>query len=249
MGGFIAPYWAKGQLTATWTVVKKVLTGNPDSELKWSHFFRGRHQSAHDNPLQSEDPDEWREQAKWALQQLLGLSFVLPVNTRIRKDRASESAFKSLGADSAASYRVLDTEVLWIPVLAQYALFLSKIGSVGEIWFDRMGSRAEERRRQQSWIELREGDWKVNPENQTLFKSISPEIRFFDSRRNALVQVADFISGVIWAASEGDDDFLLGVIEKYFPTGVPSFTLVQVGLNKPTITLPGPCPDKSNEKV
>ncbi len=229
IGGYVVPYWKSTQRIRTWKRVKSELTSDPSSELKWSHFFAGPHQDGIQNPLVSEDPVEWREQAKWALDQLTGVEGLIPMNTLVRKDEASDELFEDFWDMSARrNYRVLDADTLWVPILASLALFLRQTGSVAEVWFDQMGSQAEHQRRQTSWQELRDGEWKVNPDNQKLMKAISPELRFLDSRRSQLVQVADMISGVIWAASEDDEEFLRDILERYFPLGTSSYTLVNI---------------------
>lgn len=229
IGGYVIPYWKLNQLVRVWKRIKIELTSDPSAELKWSHFFSGPHQESSENPLISKDPSAWRAQAKWTLDQLTNVPGLVPMNTRVRKDEASDELFVDFWNEhERRNYRVLDVKTLWVPVLASLALFLRQKRSLAEVWFDRMGSRAEEEMRQASWRELRDGEWKVNPENQQLLKSISPEIRFFDSRRSELIQVADMISGVIWAASEEDEEFLRSILEKYFPLGTPSYTLVSI---------------------
>ena len=227
IGGYIIPYWRAGQLIRTWKSVKDELTSDPSSELKWSHFFAGPHQDRAENPLDSDDPSIWRQQAMWALDQLVGGGGLIPVNTRVRKDRASDELFRDFWDESEGeNYRVLDIDTLWVPILGSLALYLRQTRSVAEVWFDQMGSQKEQERRQKSWLNMRDGEWKVKPENQLLLKSISPEFRFFDSRHSELVQVADMISGVIWAASEEDEEFLQRILQDYFPLGIPSYTLV-----------------------
>jgi hypothetical protein len=111
-------------------------------------------------------------------------------------------------------------------VIGQFALFLKEHDSRGTIWFDQFGSREEEARRQADWVRLRDGDWSLNPENQVVLQRIAPALKFFDSQTEPLVQIADFVSGVIWAASEGDDEFLLSTLTTYFPKGPHTCTLV-----------------------
>ncbi len=229
IGGYVIPYWKANQLIKTWKRVKSELTSDSSAELKWSHFFAGAHQEGSENPLVSKDPSAWRKQAKWALDKLTGVPGLVPMNALVRKDEASNELFVDFWDESEHNnYRVLDADTLWVPILASLALFLRQKRSIAEVWFDRMGSQAEEKRHQDSWQELRNGEWKVNPENQKLLKAISPELRFFDSRRSNLVQVADMISGVIWVASEEDEEFLRHILEKYFPLGTSSCTLVNI---------------------
>jgi hypothetical protein len=104
---------------------------------------------------------------------------------------------------------------------------LEQYNATGEIWFDKLGSPTEEARRQIEWERLRNGDWKVEPKNnQERLHRIAPALRFLDSKTEPLVQIADFVSGVIWAASEGEDEFLLKTFDKYFPGGRPTYGLL-----------------------
>ena len=77
------------------------------------------------------------------------------------------------------------------------------------------------------WLQVRDGEWKVRPENQLLIKRISSKLKFLDSKNNSLIQVADFMSGVIWAASEGDERFLIEAFSKYLPAGPRTSTLLR----------------------
>jgi hypothetical protein len=148
----------------------------------------------------------------------------VPVNVVVRKDKASDAAFK-LTEDGR---RVLDANVLWVGVLGQFAIFLKEHNATGEVWFDQLGSREEEARKQADWGYLRDGEWAVNRKNQDLLKRIEPALKFFDSRVEPLVQIADFVSGVIWAASEEDEEFLISALDKYFPRGPRTYTLFRV---------------------
>ena len=177
--------------------------------------------------MTSDNPKEWREQAAWAIHKLFEVPGIVPINTYVRKDEASDAAFKKAG-EIPQEYKVLDIDTLFVSVIGQFALFLIEHRATGEIWFDKLGSQAEEQRKQRTWQELRNGEWKVNPENQKVIKRMSPQIKFLDSQTNSLVQVADFISGVIWAASEGDEGFLLQALSKYFPTGPRTYTLLRI---------------------
>jgi len=228
LGGFIIDSSRQHAVVSAWRQIKRALCGDASSELKWSHFFPGRHQERGTNPLISDDPAEWREQASWAIAKLFQLPGIVPVNTYVRKDEASHAAFRKAVGVSGNQYRVLHTDVLLVGPIGQFALFLMEHRGKGEIWFDRLGSEAEEKRRQDGWQELRDGEWQVKPEKRKVLKRISPRIKFLDSRTNSLVQVADFVSGVIWAASEGDEVFLLRALSKYFPGGPETYTLLRM---------------------
>lgn len=227
LGGFIIDSRRQEVIVSAWETIKHQLCGDPHCELKWSHFFVGDHQDRITSPLLSTDPREWQTQVMWAIDKLFEVPGAVPITTYIRKDEASDAVFKKPDATNAKQYRVLDVETIYVGVVGQFALFLRERQATGEIWFDRLGSRAEERRRQDSWQQLRDGEWKVTPENQKLLKKISPQIKFLDSQMSPVVQIADFISGVIWAASEGEEIFLRQALDKYFPTGPRTYTLLR----------------------
>jgi hypothetical protein len=224
LGGFVIELRNRKALISAWEKIKQQLCGDEDCELKWSHFFPGPHQDRVDNPLLSKDPQEWRRQAIWAISELFSVTELLPINTRVRKDRASNDAFLTIEDGK----RVLDINYPWSSVLLQFAIFLQRRNARGEVWFDQLGSRQEEARKQADWDRLRNGPWPVAPENQAIARRIAPTLKFFDSRTEPLVQIADFISGVIWAASEGDEEFLLNSLKEYFPTGPHSFSLISL---------------------
>ena len=221
-GGFILEASYISNFVETWNNIKLELCGKKEVELKWSHFFTGLHQQSMVNPLLSNDPNEWRKQAIWAIAELFKGAKIIPINSVVRKDRASESAFTFTKND----IKVLNTNILWVGIFGQFALFLKQNQGEGEIWFDQLGSQKEEIRKQSEWLQLRNNKWPVNSENQVFLKQILPTIKFLDSKKEPLIQVADFISGVIWAASEGDDEFLLNAFNKYFPSGPTTYTLI-----------------------
>jgi hypothetical protein len=223
-GGFIVDSRRRPALLRAWTDIKSQLCGTNECELKWSHFFPGNHQRSEANPLLSSDPTEWRKQARWAVSELFYAADMLPVTTLVRKDRASPDAFVT----TRTGGRVLDIDILWVPILGQFAIFLRENGGMGELWFDQLGSRKEEARRQESWRRLRDDPWPLDRDRQALLRAIGPSIRFFDSRKEPVVQLADFVSGVIWAAAEGDESFLRSSLQEYFPMGRHSYSLLSV---------------------
>lgn len=211
LGGFIIPWEKQGRLISVWNAIKLRLCGDKTVELKWSHFFEGKHQERMTNPLLSNNPQEWRKQAKWALSTLFTMKDVLPLTSYVRKDVVSDDAFKI----TKSGKKILNIDVLWVTITGQFALFLKEHNGIGEIWFDQLGSRSEEARKVESWKNLLEATQALNPRYQEWVQRISPNLKFFDSRVEPLVQVADFVSGVIWAASEEDEEFLLRTIRKY----------------------------------
>ncbi len=224
IGGFIVESAKRQELVSAWGRIKLHLCGDADCELKWSHFFPGHHQEGESNPLLSRDAREWREHARWALSELFGATDILPVTVVVRKDRATDDAFVT--ADDGR--KVLDTDIYWVGPLGQFALFLEEHNAAGEVWFDQLGSRQEEARKQATWERLRNGVWAVKTEYQAMLRRIATTLRFFDSGIEPVVQIADFVSGVIWAASEGDEHFLRSLIEEYFPRGPRTYSLVHV---------------------
>lgn len=222
-GGFIIKSRKKKKLVSKWNKTKLHLCGSQKCELKWSHFFPSFLRGKVNNPLVSNDPQELREQAKWALSELFSSSEIIPVNTIVHKDKASNYVFEIMGGR-----KVVDTKTLWNGPLIQFALFLKEHRTKGEIWHDQLGSRREEVHRQAAWEQLQNDPWPVNPENQSILWRIAPRIRFFDSKREPLVQVADFISGVIYAASIGDEEFVISSWDEFFPEGSQTYKLLHV---------------------
>ena len=84
----------------------------------------------------------------------------------------------------------------------------------GEIWLDQLGSKKEQERKQDSWSKLRNNN--PNFQHSELIKKINQRILFFDSKNEPIIQIADFISGAIWAASEGEEKYLLDNLECIF---------------------------------
>ena len=222
-GGLIFEASKRQMLLSVWQDVKLELCGDESCELKWSHFFPGHHQDRINNPLISKDPNEWCNQAKWALTKLFDTNSVLPLTTYVRKDKASDNVFRI----TEDGRRVLDINTIWVGVLGQFALFLNEKTSIGEIWFDQLGSQKEQERKQTEWIQLRDGDWPVNPENQLLLKRIASNFKFYDSQTEPIIQIADFVSGITWAASEGDEVFLLQTIDEFVAHGKHTYRLLK----------------------
>ena len=107
-GGFIIEPSDGATLAAKWATIKLNLCGDPYSELKWNHFFPGAHQQKSHNPLLSNNPEDWRKQASWALSELFGAVDMFTVNTVVRKDEASRSVFNR----KADGRQVLDTNII-----------------------------------------------------------------------------------------------------------------------------------------
>jgi len=227
-GGFVFKETDKQEITNQWLRIKTELCGSPDVELKWSHFFISDDQS----PLLS--LNDRRKQLLWALNDLfMGEYYIAPITQRIRKDQAGKECFKL----SSKGNTILDKDILNVGIIGQFASFLNLKRSDGEIWLDRLGSIKEQERMQDSWSKLRDCPTHnfVNQKakfdfhrNQKLLQKIKKELHFFDSKVSQIIQIADFISGVIWAASEGEEDYLISQFEYYFPDEISKKFLLTI---------------------
>jgi hypothetical protein len=224
LGGLIFEENERQRLLSIWDSIKLKLCGDKNLELKWSHFFPGHHQERMGNPLITKDHKEWRKQVKWALNELFENTNALPLTTYVRKDKSSDTVFR----EGQHSRKILNIDTIWVGILGQFALFLKEKNSTGEIWFDNLGSEKEQARKQEEWIRLRDGDWPVNPENQLLLKPIALNFRFFDSKTEPIIQIADFLSGIVWAASEDDQEFLMKNLDKFIPQGKRTYRLLKI---------------------
>ena len=224
LGGLIFEQNERKKLVSIWNHIKIKLCREENIELKWSHFFPGYHQERMNNPLIETDPIKWRKQAIWALNELFENTQALPLSTYLRKSESTDDIFRI----TKDNRKVLDIGVIWVGILGQFALFLKDKKSTGEIWFDNLGSKKEQDKKQEDWTRLRDVEWPVNPENQKLLRSIASDFKFFDSKSEPIVQIADFISGVTWAASEGDEIFLLETLEKYMPQGQRTYRMLKI---------------------
>lgn len=203
-GGIIFKDRDKHTLTYQWNEIKERLCGNSKIELKWKHFFV----QEKDNPLLSQENID--EQLSWALNAIFKFNYIItPVSIRVPKDRASDLCYRT----SARENQVLDCEVLSVALYGQFATFLKKVEGNGEIWFDQLGSLKEQARRQTDWETLRDTDEVLN----IILRRIESRIKFFDSKTEPIIQIADFVSGVIWAAAEGEEKYLLEYFQSYFP--------------------------------
>jgi hypothetical protein len=216
IGGLIVAKTDYDAVCAAWRRVKVELCGKTTPELKWNHFFPGLHQKL--NPLSSKDPNERREQAGWALESLLSSAEVFPVNMYVKKDQVSSVAVTR----AASGQAVVDDKRFWIGPLAQFALFLGQHNASGEVWFDRLGSKREEKRRQSAW------EKHLDLHDDSRLHRIDRTLRFCDSRTEELIQAADLVSGVIWAASEGDMTFLDKLVERYVPRHERKYLLMRI---------------------
>jgi len=216
-GGFIFRLKDKDSIINKWNFIKYSLCRSSDVEMKWSHFFYKTEES----PLQKGLNIE--ESLLWALDQIFTTGIkLIPVNTRTVKNNLCKEGFRT----TTKGNQVIDYEILSVAVYAQFALFLKINPGIGEMWFDQLGSETEQDRKQKAWIELRDN----NPDKniRRMMKRISPTIKFFDSKKEPIIQIADFVSGVIWAASEGDEKYLLHKLGSYFGQNWSRICLVTI---------------------
>lgn len=214
-GGLIFKKKHRKALIRVWNSIKTELCGDPDIELKWSHFFTNNP----DNPLLNLNNRE--NQISWALETVFEKKHIItPISTRVPKDRASDICYKV----SPKGKQVLDYEVLSVPVYGQFCRFLKIVNGFGEMWFDQLGSIQEQERKQTDWLNLRDNN--SNLEYRRMMRKIKPQIKFFDSKEEPVIQIADFVSGVIWAASEGEEAHLLKYFQAYFPAWWSKINLV-----------------------
>lgn len=208
-GGYITNTSSLNKLLEIWGKIKIELCGQENVELKWSHFFPGTHQNG-DNPLLVSNPDERRNLLLWGLGQLCSIDIFTPITVVCRKNRIKNSNYDTYFEKSKKGTLLLRDQLLKTGVIALFALYLNEVKGIGELWYDKLGSRQEEFRVQNSWDStLSSEQYKKNfPEHHQMLQRINSKIKFLDSSKETSVQLADFLSGVIWAASEGDEEFL-----------------------------------------
>ena len=216
LGGFASLVDQHESMLESWNFVKRKLCGSIDVELKWSHFFPGHHQLGESNPLLTKDPSKWRTQALWALREIFGKSKAFPITTIVRKGKIGSS----LLSKTPKGKEIIDIKLVFAALLGQFALYLKQNNiSNGEVWFDNLGSDVEQVRFQDSMTTFFESlDNSAIPRPRIeLTKRISPNITFLDSSTSGVIQIADFVSGTIWAAAEGDTWFLSKLLQAYAP--------------------------------
>ena len=212
-GGFVFEIKNRMKLSKKWMDIKTTICKSSELELKWMHFFC----ADSSNPLKKEFNS--KNTIYWILEELFKESLIItPISIRIPKDRAHGINYRI----SKKGNKVLDIDLLIFALYGQFASLLGIIDSFGEMWFDSLGSITEEKRRKNEWIEL----WESS--DNKLLKKINKDLFFFNSKQEPIIQIADFISGVIWAASEGEDEFLLQNLKKYFPFWWSKLNLITI---------------------
>lgn len=216
-GGFASAETNRQNLIDTWGDIKYQLCGSRDVELKWSHFFPGHHQVTSGNPLRETDFAKWSDLALWSLDTLFDRADIFPITTVIRKDRIQPDDISERTRKGAS---ILDLGMVMPVLLGQFAQYLEEHnGTVGEIWCDRLGSQHEEACLQDHLAALIANVAQLEPDKQRLIERVSTTIHFLDSKEEPLIQMADFVSGVIWAAVEGDEQYLIHRLMDYAPGG------------------------------
>lgn len=211
IGGFATKLSNRSKLVSVWQEIKDELCVDSSAELKWSHFFPGRHKGL--NPLKTNKRIERRNQALWALHKLFNEAYLFPITTIVRKDKAS-SLYKN--DKTPKGNNAIDIGNLLAVLLGQFALYLKEFsGQTGEIWFDHLGTRKEEKKLRTEFMNTFGDLSKLPKQNRVHVEKIDLNVKFFDSKIEPFVQLADFVSGVMWAASEGEEWFFLHSMEKY----------------------------------
>ena len=215
-GGYVVHEADLTQVVEAWRKIKVEMCGSAEIELKWKHFFVAADDPHIDVPLLVKNPRARRQLAALGLDYLFRNAPIIPAMAVARKDRATNAFI----VQSRKGKDKLDDDLMWTGPVAQFALFLSLKHAKGKLWFDRLGSEKQEMRRQASWSEQLQmiGPGRYPPEIEGNLKkllAIDEQIAFLDSEMNEVVQVADFVCGVIWQAAEGDEAFLARLVDEY----------------------------------
>lgn len=214
IGGFALPEKEQANVIGVWKDIKHKLCGQREVELKWSHFFVGHHQKNGDNPLLNQDSSMWRQDAMWALDQLFTKANVFPITTIVRKDRVDEGLLELTGRGK----KVIAIHLVLSVLLGQFALYLREHdGKYGEIWCDNLSSQQEQDKLKTAFASTFNSLENLLPPLRSYVEAINPNLSFFDSLQKPIIQVADFVSGVIWASVEGDNWFFRKHLEEYAP--------------------------------
>ena len=214
LGGIALPEAEQANVISVWGNIKQKLCGREDVELKWSHFFPGRHQKSGGNPLLVQDSSKWRQDAMWALDELFGRSDVFPITTIVRKDKVDEGLLEL----TRKGKKVIAVRLVLSVLLGQFALYLrERNGKDGEIWCDQLGSQKEQDELKTAFADTFNDLENLLPPLRPYVEAVNPHLLFFDSVQKPIIQIADFVSGVIWASAEGDNWFFRKHLEKYAP--------------------------------
>ena len=218
LGGFTAPETQSSHIVVTWNNIKRRLCGSDAVELKWRDFFADP--TVESNPLHLYPSQLTRRtEAILALHELFSQTAIIPLIARTHKPTASDSVY--LTRISSRGNRILDEQPLFTALIGLFANYLHEVrASSGVVWHDRLGSENEHKGRQEEFAALLH--YAASPANSVLapqyrerIEKIEPQLHFFDSATTPVIQVADFVTGPMWAASEGDSVFLQAFPQYY----------------------------------
>jgi hypothetical protein len=215
-GGYVVNQCDLSRAVETWRRIKSEMCGSAEVELKWKHFFVDADDPQIACPLLVKNPLARRHLAARGLDYLFRSASIIPAISVSRKDRATNLFI----VQSRKGKDKIDDDLMWLGPVSLFAVFLDARKASGKLWFDRLGSKKHEERRQAAWSEqlriVRAGEYLPQFENNVRkVLAIEETIEFLDSQENEAVQVADFVCGVIWQAAEGDEAYLARLVDKY----------------------------------
>ncbi len=209
IGGYIVRKRDLRQVIGLWRQIKSELCGNPDVELKWKHFFTKYDDSRFHNPLLIADDEQRYRLALNTVERLYDNLPILPLVSCALKDSITE-AFVTEGRPGK---KKINLSLFRVGPIGQFASFLHNRASRGEIWFDNLSDDSQEEQWNTDLAGLRA--FKQPGKQSRPVLRIKPGIRFYDSKMNEAIQVAEFTMGIIWEAARGDEAFLIHFEEKY----------------------------------
>lgn len=198
-----------------WTKIRSELCGHADVELKWKHFFVDETDPRFSIPLKVKSKVGRRQLAALALRYLFHQAPLYPLIAIARKDRAS----KEFIVKSRKGGEKIDYDTMWVGPIGMFAVFLALKGARGKLCFDKLNAK-QEKERQEFWADhLRQTRSGELPDkilvNFRKSLAIDEKIDFLDSKENEIIQIAEFVAGVIWNAGEGDEGFLAEFEKEY----------------------------------
>jgi hypothetical protein len=208
-GGYVVKENEIQKALDAWRKIKLEMCGRKQVELKWKHFFVDEHDPKFTIPLKVKNKADRRQLASLALKYLFNQAPLLPLVAIVSKDRATNAFI----VKSKKGKDKIDYDIMWVGPIGMFATFLTLKKAQGKLCFDQL-SPNQEKDRQDSWsnqlhmIRVREVPQKFFENLQKLL-TIDERITFLDSKKNEIIQIAEFISGVIWNAGEGDEEFLV----------------------------------------
>jgi len=198
-----------------WRKVKDEFCGDESVELKWKHFFIEENHPL-PNPLLFSNRIAREQLANIVLDYMLKEAPIMPVAVYSRKDKATDDFI----IESKKGNRKINDDDVWLMPVAQFATFLNAKNAKGRLCFDKLGSEKQMERRQLSWsniiMAIRNEEYPENALiNRRKLLSIDDTIDFLDSTDEEIIQIADFVCGVIWTAWEVNGSYLERLLNKY----------------------------------